>query len=167
MEAGRSPAASSPTTFDETTARATRPTTWGGCQEQELGTTANPCPWVSCRYHLLVEVRRSVTGEALRLNAWQRRRGAPSMLKGWATGRMVDLFVGRAVEELSRMRDTCALRVAERVPAGELLTLEELGDVLHLTREGARQSALIAEVGLLVAGGALDPDAIPDMESKS
>ena len=66
-----------------------------------------PCPFVSCRYHLYLEVNDD-TG-SIKLNF-------PDM-------------------ELTEMPETCALDVADR--GG--VTLEEIGEILNLTRERIRQ----------------------------
>lgn len=78
-----------------------RPPTRAVCR-----TGPRPCPYVSCRHHLFVDV--SEYG-ALKLN-----------------------FPDRDVDELPA---TCALDVAER--GG--LSLEEVGALLNVTRERARQ----------------------------
>jgi len=78
-----------------------RPTTRAGCRSGP-----RPCPWVTCRHHLAVDV--SEYG-ALKLN-----------------------FPDREIGELPA---TCALDVAER--GG--LSLEEVGALLNVTRERARQ----------------------------
>ncbi|TXD38022.1 DNA-binding protein [Lujinxingia vulgaris] len=66
-----------------------------------------PCPYVSCKYHLYLDVNPH-TG-SIKLN-----------------------FPGLEVWELS---ETCALDVADR--GG--ITLEEVGELLNLTRERIRQ----------------------------
>lgn len=66
-----------------------------------------PCPFVSCRHHLYLEVSER-TG-SIKLN-------------------FPDLDIGE-------MKETCALDVADRGGA----TLEEIGDILNLTRERIRQ----------------------------
>jgi len=79
-----------------------RPLTRGDCAGG-----ARPCPWVSCKHHLYLDVNPE-TG-SIKLN-------------------FPDL-------ELENMRDTCALDVADR--GG--ITLEEVGEILNLTRERIRQ----------------------------
>lgn len=84
-----------------------RPRTRGDCLPG--GSNAmRPCPFVSCKYHLAVEVT--------------------------AIGSLVHNHPGREIDELP---ETCALDVADR---GEK-TLEELGRILGVTRERARQIA--------------------------
>jgi hypothetical protein len=68
---------------------------------------ARPCPWVSCKFHLYLDVNPE-TG-TIKLNF-------PD-LEPW------------------EMRETCALDVADR--GG--ITLEEVGEILNLTRERIRQ----------------------------
>lgn len=69
-----------------------------------------PCPWVSCKHHLYLDVS-PVTG-AIKINFPNKEPG--------------DLV------------DTCALAVAER-GNGNGVTLEEVGDLLNITRERVRQ----------------------------
>ena len=68
---------------------------------------ARPCPWVSCKHHLYLDVN-PMTG-SIKLN-------------------FPDL-------DVSEMRETCSLDVADR--GG--ITLEEVGEILNLTRERIRQ----------------------------
>ncbi len=65
-----------------------------------------PCPFVSCRHHLAIDIKDS--------------------------GSIVHNFPGVEIDE---MAETCALDVADR--GGH--TLEEVGDLLNMTRERARQ----------------------------
>ena len=78
-----------------------RPRTRGECAGG-----VRPCPWVSCRHHLAIEV---TSAGAIKVNF-------PHM-------------------DTWDMRETCALDVAD---AGEH-TLDEVGDLLNITRERARQ----------------------------
>lgn len=88
-----------------------RPRTRGECG------TERPCPWVSCRHHLYLEVTK--TG-SIRLNTEQ---------EAW------------------EMAQSCALDIVDaprprllRTYEGELhLTLDEIAAQLHLTRERVRQ----------------------------
>lgn len=79
-----------------------RPKTRGECVDME-----RPCPYVSCKYHLYVDVH-PVRG-AIKIN-------------------FTDL-------EVWEMTETCALDVADR--GG--ITLEEVGEIMNLTRERVRQ----------------------------
>jgi hypothetical protein len=67
---------------------ATRPRTVGDCREQGLGTRENPCPWVSCPYHLYLDVNTE-------------------------TGSIKFNFPDKDVDELPQ---TCALHVADEGP---------------------------------------------------
>lgn len=77
-------------------------------------TTDRPCPFVSCKYHLYLDVNPH-------------------------TGSIKMNFPDLEVWELS---ETCALDVADR--GG--ITLEEIGELLNLTRERIRQ---VESAGLL------------------
>lgn len=79
-----------------------RPQTRGDCADGP-----RPCPWVSCKFHLFLDVNPE-TG-SIKVN-------------------FPDL-------EVWEMAETCALDVADR--AG--ITLEEVGEILNLTRERIRQ----------------------------
>jgi hypothetical protein len=99
---------------------ALRPRTLADCDAAQHGTPGNPCPWVSCRYHLALEIRP--TG---------------SIAFCWAP------------DELDAMPETCALRAADRAAERGGFTLEEVGALLRVTRERARQIeyAMLAKVG--------------------
>lgn len=81
-----------------------RPQTRGECANGP-----RPCPWVSCRWHLAVEVTDI---GSLR----------------------VDKRIGNDVD-LEALPETCALDVADR---GET-TLEAISELLGMTKEGVRQ----------------------------
>jgi hypothetical protein len=85
------------------------PLTRGGCEEIE-----RPCPLVSCRYHLFLDVD-PCTG-SIKFN-------------------FPDLVDDDETPLLDEMPETCALDVADR----SHVTLEALGELLNLTRERARQ----------------------------
>jgi hypothetical protein len=99
------------------TSDADRPQSRGDCAGGQ-----RPCPWVSCKHHLYLDVNQE-TG-SIKLN-------------------FPDL-------EVSDMKDTCSLDVADR--GG--ITLEEVGEILNLTRERIRQ----VEVRGLVKLKAVSPD---------
>ncbi len=82
--------------------QAVRPDTREACRTAE-----RPCPYVSCKYHLYLDIN-SETG-SIKIN-----------------------FPDLQVWEMS---ETCALDVADR--GG--ITLEEVGELLNLTRERIRQ----------------------------
>jgi hypothetical protein len=69
-----------------------------------------PCPWISCRHHLYLEVHPK-------------------------SGSITLNYPDVPADELDRLPATCALDVAEQ--GG--LTLEEVGQILGLTRERVRQ----------------------------
>jgi hypothetical protein len=79
-----------------------KPTTRADCVDME-----RPCPYVSCKYHLYIDVhpvRGSIKVNFPDLEVWE-------------------------------MTETCALDVADR--GG--ITLEEVGEIMNLTRERVRQ----------------------------
>ena len=77
-----------------------------------------PCPYVSCRYNLFVDVNP--------------RTGSVKM--------------NFPDKDLIELKDTCSLDVADR--GG--ITLEEVGDIMNLTRERVRQLEARGLVGLRV-----------------
>lgn len=76
-------------------------------RRSECAKGPRPCPWVSCRFHLYLDINPE--SGSIKLN-----------------------FPDREVWE---MEETCALDVADR--GG--ITLEEVGEILNLTRERIRQ----------------------------
>lgn len=82
-----------------------RPKTFGECKP-------GPCPWVSCRHHLKLDVDP-------------------------VTHAVKDNFPGVDVDE---MRETCSLRVADiPMPDDELMPLERVGAYANVTMERVRQ----------------------------
>ncbi len=92
-----------------------------------------PCPLVSCRHHLAVDVSESggisISGRGQTMRTLYRRG-----LEDEDAERLID----EVVEMLSTMPDTCSLDVADR--GG--VTLEEVGGLLGVTRERVRQIEL-------------------------
>lgn len=86
-----------------------------------------PCPWVSCKHHLYLEVNPE-TG-SIKINF-------PD-LEPW------------------ELRETCALDVAER--GG--VTLEEVGEIMNLTRERIRQIEVRGLLAIKRSGALADADA--------
>lgn len=68
-----------------------------------------PCPWVSCRHHLYLDVNRK--------------------------GNLLFNFPDVEPEEMEKLPSTCALDVADEGAA----TLERTGELMNLTRERVRQ----------------------------
>jgi hypothetical protein len=93
-----------------------RPTSRGECAN-----VARPCPYVSCKYHLYIDVNPN-------------------------TGSIKINFPDLEVWELEH---SCALDVAEQ--GG--ITLEEVGEILNLTRERIRQVEVRGLMKLKDAGG--------------
>jgi len=81
---------------------AERPRTRGECENGE-----RPCPWVSCKWHLYLDVNRE--SGAIKLNF-------PTL-------------------EADELAETCTLDVADRGGT----TLEQVADLINLTRERVRQ----------------------------
>ena len=86
--------------------------TWTGRPRTrgECAAGIRPCPWVSCRHHLAAEVAETLNG-----------RGSLRLVYGHG--------------DISALRETCSLDVADR---GDH-TLEEVADVLGVTKERVRQ----------------------------
>jgi hypothetical protein len=99
-----------------------RPETRGECADME-----RPCPFVSCKYHLYIDVH-PVRG-SIKIN-------------------FPDI-------EVWEMTDTCALDIADR--GG--ITLEEVGEIMNLTRERVRQ---VETQGLAKLQGLQEVDLLRD-----
>ncbi len=113
-----------------------RPTTRGECLQE-----ARPCPWASCRHHLLLEVAATKGGDdvrptTLRLNRPQPGRGRRSGLPATAGHHVVEQWIDDAVELLQSMRYTCALDIADEYPDG--ITERGVGLVLGVSEKAAR-----------------------------
>jgi Sigma-70, region 4 len=85
------------------------PLTRGDCEQVE-----RPCPYISCRYHLFLDVNPK-TG-SIKLN-------------------YPDLMDHDGAPELEYLNETCVLDIADR--GG--VTLEDLGEIMNMTRERIRQ----------------------------
>jgi hypothetical protein len=85
----------------------TRPTRRSDCADGP-----RPCPWVSCRYHLYLDVNER-------------------------TGRIVCKWPYITPTQLDRLPETCALDVAERGGLGH----REVGEVLNMSDARAHQLA--------------------------
>jgi hypothetical protein len=112
-----------------------RPTTRAECLQE-----ARPCPWASCRYHLLLEVTATKGGDdvrptTLRLNRLRSGRGRRSGLAATAAHYVVEQWIDDAVELLHSMRYTCALDVADEYPDG--ITERGVGLMLGVTEKAA------------------------------
>ena len=99
-----------------------RPASRGECAQME-----RPCPFVSCKYHLYIDVH-PVRG-SIKINF-------PDV-------------------EVWEMTDTCALDIADR--GG--ITLEEVGEIMNLTRERVRQ---VETQGLAKLQGLSEVDLLRD-----
>ena len=94
---------------------------WRPKSRGECANVARPCPYVSCKYHLYIDVNPN-------------------------TGSIKVNFPEREVWEL---KQSCALDVAQQ--GG--ITLEEVGEILNLTRERIRQVEVRGLMKLREAGG--------------
>lgn len=90
----------------------TFPSTYGECLSRRLGSEEKPCHFVRCAYHLAIEVSEE-TG-AIKINF-------PDALDGDAL-------------DMRALPATCALHLS-----AEEHTLEEVGAIVNITRERARQ----------------------------
>ena len=88
-------------------ARSTALPTWRPRTRAECSQEQRPCPWVSCKHHLYLDINPE-TG-SIKINFPE--------LEPW------------------ELKNTCALDVAEK--GG--ITLEEVGEIMNLTRERIRQ----------------------------
>lgn len=141
--------------------RIPRPATRAECLEE-----ARPCPWASCRHHLLLEVAASKGGRdvrptSLRLNRPHRGRGRAtgrrSGLASSAAHHIVERWIDDAVEQLMGMRHTCALDVADEYLDG--VTERSIGLVLGVSEKAAHADITRATERLRVKVRDLEPRA--------
>jgi hypothetical protein len=124
-----------------------RPQTRGECLQE-----ARPCPWASCRYHLLLEeAESSETPPAaaqsieepnakrprtLRLNTPHRQGGTNGRPRGLSSSdgeAMVRVWTDDAMERLASMPATCALDIADENPDG--INAVEIAKLLGVTEQ--------------------------------
>lgn len=122
-----------------------RPTTRGECKAG-----ARPCPWLLCKYHLLIEVTPS---GALQLNAPRVTPGRPVALPSSAPSAVVDVWIDDALELLDLMPHTCALDVADlaTIVHGHVVQARPIARIaraLQLSERGARLAAEEARLSL-------------------
>jgi hypothetical protein len=113
---------------------------------KECSSQSRPCPWVSCKYHLALDINPA-TG-SIHLNAGARGRRTLQRLDRHGN----EEWLERAADTVLDMPETCALDVAERGGT----TLEEIAELLGITRERARQTEVeaLANLRLSAAEGA-------------
>jgi len=87
-----------------------RPKTRAECEKMP-----RPCPYVSCRYHRFVDVDSEKKGSQIKFN-------------------FPDIIDYENMDE-EKFKDTCILDLAAEGPR----TLDEIGELLNLTRERVRQ----------------------------
>ena len=96
-----------------------------------------PCPWVGCKYHLLVDV---TSNGALSVNAGPRstRGSVPGVRSRSPTKKSAEELVTQALYDSLKegWPPTCALDVAEQARTA---TLEEIAQILNVSRERIRQ----------------------------
>jgi hypothetical protein len=113
-----------------------------GASERMAG---NPCPWVGCRYHLLLEVanakpraNRDARPTTIRLNSRVRRRtGRRPGLSSSAAEALVRVWLDDAMELLFTLEWSCALDVADAYPDG--LHTASVGALFGVTRQDMQQ----------------------------
>lgn len=123
-----------------------RPRTRGDCKDGP-----RPCPWVSCRHHLLLEIAkhgpktddagnpRDSRPTTIRLNrapdsgVLGRRPG----LNANAPAELVRAWIRDAVEHLDAMEYTCALDVADAHPDG--VSLVDVAEILGVTTAAIKE----------------------------
>jgi hypothetical protein len=117
-----------------------RPTTRAHCRDE-----ARPCPWVGCRYHLLLDMTE--TG-ALVLN---RPDGARrSALDAHTPEALVRAWMDDAVDHLARMEYTCALDVLDDNPEG--IGPNRLARLLGMAKQSADYLTGEAKEAMRTAG---------------
>ncbi len=123
----------------------TRPKTRGDCIDGP-----RPCPWVSCRHHM-IDAEREVVD-----NRWGKRTQRDGQIRSLLLRIADNRQATRVANKLQRMEHTCSLDVVDENPDG--ITLERAGELLGgICRERARQMAgAAATEALQSAEGWLD-----------
>lgn len=108
-----------------------RPRTRSECENPD---GIRPCPWVSCRHHLALDVT-SVGSIKLRSGP---RKGS-TLRNGQTWG--VDDWLEAAADMLLDMPETCSLDVAGREGG---VTLEEIAAMTNMSRQRVQQEEVMA-----------------------
>lgn len=112
---------------------------------------ARPCPWASCRHHLLLEVAttapkwdesrqrfRDARASTIRLNRPSSgKTGRRPGLASSDAAALVQVWIDDALELLSSMRYTCSLDVAEDFPDG--IDYPSIGALVGVTDKAIEQ----------------------------
>lgn len=117
-----------------------RPRTRGECGE------VRPCPWVSCRHHLLLDVH-VVEGTRDRPPTIRFNGRSVRGLQTGADASEVQTFVDAAVERLDQLEHTCSLDVADE---GRHL-YREVAQVLSVRRQRVVEKARLAKAAMALA----------------
>lgn len=104
-----------------------RPKTWGECQGIKTD-----CPFVTCKYHLALDVTPGGSLAVVGVDSWPER---DSTTGSQTETERIDYRVDAVVRYVNSGKPTCALQVAEDGPT----TLEDIGDLIGVTRERVRQ----------------------------
>lgn len=133
----------------------TRPQTRADCRGD-----ARPCPWVSCRHHLLLEVAKAKAKEGRAARATSIRLNRPHLGKAKLGRRpgmdaseahaLVQRWIADAVDLLASMPATCALDVVEAFPDG--LVPRPLGKLLGVGEQAIDQELRKADVREAMGG---------------
>ncbi len=125
-----------------------RPTTRAECVR---GMEARPCPWASCRHHLLIEVATTAPRWDASRERWRDARASTIRLNRSSSGKagrrpglassdaaaLVRVWIDDALELLSSMRYSCVLDVAEDYPDG--IPYGSIGLLLGVTDKAIEQ----------------------------
>lgn len=102
-----------PLSTEDLDALAERPRTWGECCER-----TDPCPWVSCRYHLGVDVTER--GRLVLVHPAPDEMAEPCALRiahrGEHTFGQVSKFVGVTRQRVEQLTNRAARRLRRAVP---------------------------------------------------
>jgi hypothetical protein len=93
-----------------------------------------PCPWVGCRYHLLLDVGEKATGRPKALRVLGARHHILSLL-ATAPAVVVDAIADEAVERLAGLSESCALDIADRGGIGP----KQIARALGLSRQAVQK----------------------------
>ncbi len=126
-----------------------RPTTYADCQGRP-----RPCPWLSCKHNLMLDVNERTgslipnLGRTVGGGSRDRRnltRKLPNLAERQSYGRAAEVEAALLEALDQAAADDAPTCVLDAVRDGQNYTLEEVGDLLSVTRERVRQ----IEIGAL------------------
>lgn len=110
--------------------------------------TPRPCPWLGCKYNLLLDVTESggiIINHGRKVEVREGRRAKTAVKRlpiigarpSFRHNKLFETNVEKLISEIDGIKaNNCLLDLVEK---GETYTLEQTGDLLNITRERVRQ----------------------------